>query len=316
MPKTPRSSANASSACASLVVLLLAMAPARADDPPTRVLVIPLTTSVPDRPELAPALTRALARVAAVGGAEVIEADAPLADAAAVVGCAPDAEGCLDMIASALGVQEILFGDIAANPAGGLTVSLTYHRPGDTRQRSFDVADGPMTEQARAVAREGASLLSGEEPEAKPPEPEPEPAPPPIVEVEPAKPEPAPSPRDERSGLGRVGTTSWIVLGGGVALAGTGAAFLVLANQRQDEVDRAPANTPDDFRDLVALEDEGERYARVGGVLLGVGGAAVAAGVVLLVLDMRSAPERAGGVAITPVPYVGGGGIAVTLELP
>jgi hypothetical protein len=305
-------------AAAAVAFAALGVSAASAQEQPTRVLVIGLTGSVPERPDSNHAFTRAVSRVAAVGGAEVIDAEASLADASALVGCAPDAEGCLDDIAEALGVEEILFGHVEPADDGGVTVSLTYHRIGDTREREFVVPAGSIAEQSRAVAREAASLLSGETVAPAPVEREPEPAPVPAPVVEPApivQPSP-PRERDEPGLFGRVRTRSWIALGGGAVLTGTGAVFLALAGSRQGEIDDAPADTPEDFRRLVDLEDEADRYAMAGNVLAVAGGAILVTGVVLFVLDARSSPEDRGGTSIAIVPHEGGAGLSVSVELP
>jgi len=318
--------------CAAAVLVAAAIgmgAEARAEDSPgadqARVLVIPLTGSGGGTPDAATAFTRAIARVAAIGNTDVIEADATLADAAAVAGCEIETEGCLDEIAASLGVSELVFGQISEATDGGIAVSLTYHRQGDTRTHSFTVAAGPLAEQSRVVGREAAGLLAGEEPapESKParepkPASETKPAPQPVAPPDKLasstlRPQPASSARRDRG----VRPLSWSVLGAGVAVAGAGAVFLALARDRQKQVDDAPANTPSDFTRLLKLEDEGERYAKVGGGLLAVGGAAVAAGIVLIVLDAKSSrSSRRSTVAVTPVPYPGGGVVAVTVELP
>ncbi len=278
-------------------------------------LVIPLTGEVPDKPELNAAFSGAVSRVAAVGGADVLDADASLADAAALVGCSPDADGCLDEIAASLGVQEILFGHIEPSEGGAVKVSLTYHRAGQTRDRTFDVAAGDVADQSRDVAREAAALLTGEaqptevEPPPKDPTPPKDATPPP---VEPAPVEPPRSSRD-RGMFGNVRTRTWVALGAGVALSGAGAVFYARASSRQSDIDDAPANTPDDFRHLVDLEDEADRYATTGNALMVAGGAALITGAILVVLDNRSARRKAG-VAIVPQP--GGATFSVSVELP
>ncbi len=295
-----------------LAITWLAAPEANAQEP-TRVLVIPFTGDIPDHPEINDAFTKAASRVAAVGGAEVIAASASLADAAALAGCSPDAEACLDIIVEQLGVSEIMFG--AITPAGNdnLEVNLTYHRAGKTRVREFEVPAAPLAEQSRVVAREAAALLSGAEPEEPPP-------------PEPAAPEPPPAaptanlvtttPRAERPRaglLGSVRTRTWIALGASVVLSGTGGVFYLLADRRQSDVDSHRAETPQDFRDLVALEDEVQRDATIGNVLMIAGGAALVTGAALLILDARAGRS---GTTVALVPQRGGAGIALSMELP
>lgn len=307
---TERARAAVTVALAAAVMLCGSVAHA---DAPRRVMVIPLTGAVPDQPDLGGTFSRAVSRVAAVGGSEVLEADVALEDAAALVGCAPKEGGCLDEIAQSLGVEEIVFGHIEPAAEGAITVSLTYHRLGNTVERTFEVAAGDLANQARQVARETASLLSGQE--APPVEPEPAPTPPAVAEPVPVVVAPA-TPRDQPGALGRVRARSWLALGTGVALSGAGAVFYTLASRRQGEIDDAATETPDDFRRLIALEDDADRYAMIGNALVIAGGAVLITGAVLAVLDTRSSPPERRTPAVALVPYTGGAGVFVTMELP
>jgi hypothetical protein len=277
-------------------------------------MVIPLTGAVPLRPDLNGTFSRAVSRVAAVGGSNVLDADVSLEDAAALVGCAPKAGGCLDEIAQSLGVEEIVFGHIEEGADGAVSVSLTYHRIGDTVERTFEVAAGDVANQARQVARETAALLSGHE-TPPPAEPDPAPTPPPTAAPVPPVVE-SPPVRDQPGARGGVRARSWITLGAGVALSGAGAVFYARARGRQADIDDAATETPDDFRRLVDLEDEADRYAMIGNALVIAGGAVLITGAVLVVLDRRSSPPERRATKVSVVPYTGGAGVFLTMELP
>ncbi|HUH01642.1 MAG TPA: hypothetical protein VML75_06580 [Kofleriaceae bacterium] len=286
-------------------------------DAARRVMVIPLTGAVPDRPDINRSFSRAVSRVAAVGGSEVLDADVSLEDAAALVGCMPKEGGCLDEIAQSLGVEEILFGRLEPAAGGAVRVSLTYHRLGDTVERSFEVAAGDVANQARQVARETASLLSGHEtPPPVEPDPTPTPVPTPVTDPVPT-PVVAPPPEGDQPGaLGRVRARSWIALGAGVALSGAGALFYTRARSGQAEIDDAPTETPDDFRRLVDLEADADRDAMIGNALVIAGGAALITGAVLAVLDSRSSRAERRSSSVRVVPTTGGAQVFLTMELP
>lgn len=85
-----------------------------------------------------------------------------------------------------------------------------------------------------------------------------------------------------------------VVLALGVAAAGTGALFLGLAGGARSTVEDAPRDTP--WVDVEGDASNAETFSLVGAIALGVGGAAMAAGVVWLVASSSSETE----VAITP----------------
>jgi tetratricopeptide (TPR) repeat protein len=108
------------------------------------------------------------------------------------------------------------------------------------------------------------------------PEPEPEviPEPAPVVPVQP----PAAEPGTNLAG--------WVVAGTGLAVAGTGVAFVFMgqgtANDHNDLAARI-GTTPVTRTELDDLESQARNQAMVGGVLTGVGAAALLTGVVMLV---------------------------------
>jgi hypothetical protein len=108
------------------------------------------------------------------------------------------------------------------------------------------------------------------------------------------------------------------MIASGAVLAGGGAGFLVLSHRRQDQVDGAPVHDVDDFEHLRDLEDEGERYQKIGAGLLVAGGAVAAGGVVLALVRRASGGEREAassggeGVSVGAAPLTGGFGVTVS----
>lgn len=98
------------------------------------------------------------------------------------------------------------------------------------------------------------------------------------IATEPTEPEPA-TPENGVDASQSTSPAGWIVLGGGGAVAVAGAVFLGLAEARAAEVRDAQEGTPwARVRDAHAQADS---FAIVGGVLLGAGAAAAAAGLVM-----------------------------------
>ncbi len=100
----------------------------------------------------------------------------------------------------------------------------------------------------------------------------------------------------------------WITAGVGVATVAGGAVALALANSDAEEFNAPPATVTDRWDshdDHVAAGEAIQRQQLVGVVLLGVGGAAVVAGVLMVVLDDDPAPAA----ALTPLVLPSGGGI-------
>ncbi len=78
---------------------------------------------------------------------------------------------------------------------------------------------------------------------------------------------------------------TWLSLGSGVLLTGTGVAFALLSQGNQDDYDRSAQAVRLDFEHLDSLQDEGERNALLANVFLGVGGAALVASVILFFVE-------------------------------
>jgi tetratricopeptide (TPR) repeat protein len=135
------------------------------------------------------------------------------------------------------------------------------------------------------------------------PAPEPEPAPPPPV-VAPPPPavalatDPASTPRARAWYQDPLG---WSLVGGGVAAAAVGAGLMVHAGGLSDE-----ANQAADYAVARDRHDSAQTFQTVGLVVLGVGGAAVAAGVAEMLLGSHASGESPR-VGFT----VGPGGLAI-----
>jgi hypothetical protein len=149
----------------------------------------------------------------------------------------------------------------------------------------------------------------GDEPEpvAAPPEPTDQPAPEPTGDA------PSATPAALADGPSALATAGWITFGLGAACAITGAIIggAALSNNKEldqecNDADGCPAA---DYSDQL---DKRDALATASTVLIGVGAAAVAAGVVMLIVDhKRSAEEPAAGVSLAPFAAPGLGGLAV-----
>lgn len=127
------------------------------------------------------------------------------------------------------------------------------------------------------------------EPEANPSQVAP--APPPVLAptsplgaTEPPRPEPEPGPP----------TLAYVIGGFGVAALGTGLVFGAVAKNRYDAaLELCPSRTGCTSEEM-SLRDDAETFANVSNVVVPVGAAALAVGVVLFLLHPGRSPERPG----------------------
>jgi hypothetical protein len=92
---------------------------------------------------------------------------------------------------------------------------------------------------------------------------------------------------------------------------------LVLARDRQSEVDAAPAETSPELDHLESLEDEGELYTNVGNGMLIGGGAAFLVGTVLVLYQGYSGGgDHRSSVSLAPLPAASGAGVMLRVTLP
>jgi tetratricopeptide (TPR) repeat protein len=93
----------------------------------------------------------------------------------------------------------------------------------------------------------------------------------------------------------------WITIGAGATVVVVGAVFAALAKGRQSDAEQA-FKTGQEYTDIQSTERSGRAFGIAGPVLLGVGGAAVVVGGVLLVLHYRHSRPTAERTAwLTPV---------------
>lgn len=121
--------------------------------------------------------------------------------------------------------------------------------------------------------------------------------------------EPPPSPPVEPRASG-YSPWSWVTLGGGLALAAGGTVAYVLGElDHRNVADTAGYGTGAildmTYKRAHTLEEDGDRKKIAGYALWGVGGAAVVAGTVLLVLDAKRAPSGDVTVGWSPAPKGG-----------
>lgn len=282
---------------------------ARADDP--RVLVLPFSGSVPNAPDGTARLTQVVARAAGLTGAEIVMGQATFADAAALSGCSEQTPECFKQLADSLRVDEVVIGDVAPTPDGSsVTITLKHFQAGEIKEKSLTVSTGSIDEMVKRVAREVPRLMvPGGETSEPPPDRIPDTAP----EQQPLAPDQAPVDQD-RARPGRIGVMPWVLMGSGVALAAAGGGFLFMAKKKQDDVDGAPIHDADDFERLVDLEDQGDRYTKIGQGLLIGGGALLATGAVWALLRRTSGSGETSepAIAVQAAPQAGGAGLVVS----
>lgn len=258
-----------------------------ATDLQPRVLVLPAEGKVPAaQPKLATDIADALARGASHTTKNVARADASLTDTAVIVGCDPANHACLDAVAAALNVDQVLFARITPHDKDADVEVTAVTRETEPSTRTFTIH--AATHAADVAAIEPAVVEMLESGEARRSQQHkdavtalPPPPPPPPVTTE---------PESEHA--------SWpvVVTAGGAALAIAGASCWAIASSRQSDIDHAPASTAADLDHLASLETSGKRYATAGNVLF-VGGAVVAvAGAALWWRSWRGPHE----VAVTP----------------
>ena len=274
------------------------------------VMVFPLSAGkLPTAMAKAPAkLTEALAR--SIDG-EV--ANVPIEDAAGLLDCDPEATPCLEAVSRSVKAKRIVFGAITADDDGAVKVTLTRFDPGpDRQQRTFDLVSTTTDSMAEELARVAAPLFG------KPAQPMVNDKPP----DDPSGPDGPQGPTGPGDGThadsahGSIRGSTWGILGGGAAVTGIGIAFLVSARGIADEVDQAPRNTPQDFKELTALESKGETRQRLGLVLTAVGAVGLGYGIYRALADRRTSPSETSALQLTPVPLQGGAALVLTMGMP
>jgi hypothetical protein len=272
--------------------------------------------------------------IAKLVGAKV--SDSSIKGAATAAGCTLNDSGCLDQIARANRVQEIVFGTVRIGDDMRVFVKLTRFIAGtERRERTFVLtAETPqaLARQLARSAREMFELEEVEEPrEEDPPKPrrpkEPEPREPEEDDGEEPKPRkgkevgrleetpPADPPVDEpaRVRRGRVTAGTYFLISGGVMTLAIGTGFTIGALSLRDDLANARATTPDDTRRIAGIEQALRVRSTVGTVLLVGGGLAVAGGVVRALIQRRPIDDAP---AVTIAPIEGGAALVLSGQLP
>jgi hypothetical protein len=321
------------------VVALWAAAPA-ATWAGTAAKVFPLASAkaMPARLDGTPErLTEVVAKLV---DAEV--SDSTIHGAAMAAGCTIDDSTCLDQIARAQRVQELVFGTIRIGDDQRVFVKLTrYIASTERREKTFVLTSATPQALARQLARsaremfdleataagedEGRGGRLADEAPARPRRRAPKEGA--IAELgggladeladvrddgpaegalrdEPA----APGPR-----RGRVTQGTYLLIAGGAMAMAAGTGFTIAAYGLRDDALNAKKTTPDDLNRLAAINRALRIRSTTGTVLLVGGGLAAAGGIVRAILQRRpTEPER----AVAVVPVDGGAAVVFSGRLP
>jgi len=260
-------------ALVTIAALTALAAPARADELAARVLVPPSEGSAPkSMPDLGTKVADALARGAAQTTTTVTRAGATLTDTAVVVGCDLSARTCLDAVAAALNVDQILFAKITPDPNDPDTAQVdvtAVTRETEPVTRSFTVHAASTDDDLAAIEPAAVEMLQTGESRRRsgstpPDNTKPPPPPPP-----PPAPLPPAAPTETRSAtLPLVATIT------GAVVVAAGATCWAVASSKQGQIDSAPTTTAADLEHLASLESSAKGYATAGNVLV-ISGAVV-----------------------------------------
>lgn len=274
-------------------------------------MVLPTEGQADGDARLAGDVSDAMMRGARRATPNVAKATASLADTAVIVGCDPAERACVDAVAAALNVDQMLLATISSD-AGGASVEVTsVSRESAPVSQRFPVRAASRRQDLAAIEAAVPGMLDAENQgggDPLPPAdgPPPDGPPPPDVPID--APVGPPIGGGEEPGGGVWRTPAYVAIGGGALVVG-GLAFWGLAAAKQGAIDDAPDATAADLERLEALEDRGQTYANVGnalvisGAVIGVGGA---------VWWWKTRGREPAPATITPV--VTPGGAAVLLE--
>ncbi len=324
----PRRAARASAAVAAAALLLVA-SPALAQDGQARppVVLASFAGQLPgDLAALPERLTGAMADIVRDAGSKVTRA--PLGDLLAVAGCAEASDDCLQQARALLEVGRVVAGDVEPAGSGRVRVSLRLIAARQkARRRALLLAGGNAAAleadfRARAAAfwrdpdAASATSRSPKRPSGL--------APASASDTSAASDTPAGGADLVASGdapeagfsARRVDPLAWGVAGGGAGLAVVGGLLLLVAADKQDQVNDAPTETAADLDALVELEESGRTYARWGSVLTVVGAVTAAAGAALVFKQGSEAARddgaTGGALTLSPSLFPGGAGAVLT----
>lgn len=261
---------------ASLVVVGL-VAPAAADPRTVQVLKTQGKLDAATRAKLDAAILQ-FARLDATAS----PGDITFAEAAAAVGCKPDAIACREEIRAMLAVDEVVYATAEKQGSG---VDVTVFRIGEggtSRQMTTTIAPGQSTDKLDGIAPlfMSARPTSTPEPTPAPDAPPAEPAPAPQLENDvgdsqaAAMPSPTPAQPDADAPAWRYRRLELTGMIGGGALVFVGFMCWGSASGIQAQIEEAPTATRAQIEDLKDLESRGDTYATVGNIMF-LGGAII-----------------------------------------
>lgn len=267
-----------------LIAMLLAWWSAIAVATPHRVTVLPIDGDAD--PVLRRQLGSVVMQLAKTGGGEITVGDTTFVDVATAVGCDPHVPACADTVLSTLGADEIVYG--SAFVGSGQTIAVISHvaKGQPRRDQTVSISDGAKADTVEPTLR---SLFEVSEPQptagsgsdvtdrgsaapvvlATAPPPIPPRVPPPGDDFF--------ATRERKIGFG-------FAAGGALVLV-IGLALWASESGQQSQIDSAPISSPDDIKQLLALEAHASSYAWEGNIAVVLGLAAASVGTYYLVKD-------------------------------
>lgn len=256
----------------------------------------------------------ALLKIAKENVDGVAPGDMSFGDAAAAVGCSPDAASCAGDVMATLSVDEIISAKVTKKPNGFEVVVRRAQKGGVPKEAVAKISDA----QDALFAPQLALLFGKEAP--KPVEPPPTPAivdtqptpppdltPQPPVDTQPQPLPPMPPPAVEDQQHNRL-ILAGMIGGGGLVLLG-----IIMWGQAagtQSDIDNAPSRTVADLQHIQDLEKQGDGQAGLGNLLF-IGGIALAGVSTFFYIRERRAHQDP--IAIGPTLFSHGAGIALTI---
>jgi len=301
--------------CAALLFSAIA-APAAAAD---KVAVFPV--SVRKLPKWAVKLPKVLgARVRALveeAGDEVVVPAVALSDAKVVVGCSAFDSGCATKTAVMLSVDRVIVGTMIGVPGKVKIVLRIWSSEGGLVSEVIKTLPAkPLVMKAKVPPL--ADELFGVTDE--PPEPVEAPLEPVEALPEPAAPEPVVAPlvpdTPKKKGSAKISVPGIVVGAAGVLLAASSIIAYSRARKFGVDFEAAPQDTIEDIDNALGIRSKGRTLAGLTIGLLAAGGAAVAVGATLVVLDLTASGKDKDASSARPALVVGfDGGPSVKLRV-
>jgi hypothetical protein len=277
-------------------LLLTAPTAAGAGELDPRVMVIPVQGEPPaGLSGLVAEVEKALSNGAHRLTPNVSLATASLEETALIVGCDPVESACLDSIAAALNVDQLLIADVSAVGADARIDLIAVTRDTEPVRQDFLIHtmtrkdDLRSLEEAVAVMLEAGEARKTDKPDIVEPPPPPKEEPPPVTTTV------------RTSNVG-----PWVTIGTGAALGVIGGVFWTLAGQTQEEIDAAPTETAADLERLESLESTAKTRAMIGNVVVIGGALCIAGGITWFVVKSKTRE-----VQVTPVATADGAGVTL-----